>query len=282
MRIHPTSDWHIDIRHNDWSPPPVDADVVVHLGDLRAPGTLAIPALRRAYPDIEHLLYVLGNHDFYSDHRHPDLKTTWEEQRARAPEIAARHDVTLLDDQAITIDGVRFVGATLWTDFMMRPPFATFPDAQRTARAMNDYRLIKTGRGRSGDMLATRDTINAHKASRAFIERILAMPFDGDTVVCTHHAPSRRSLSRPDSLSDLDWCYASNLESLMTGPDAPALWLHGHVHRSSDYAIGGTRVMANPRGYPEFFAKNAPRENPHFDPQLIVEVGYDCTPQMRM
>jgi len=28
-----------------------------------------------------------------------------------------------------------------------------------------------------------------------------------------------------------------------------ALWLHGHVHRTADYNVNGTRVMCNPRGY---------------------------------
>lgn len=278
MRIHPESDSHIDIKHNDYVPGrELDSDVIIaHTGDLRAPGTLAIADLRRLYPKHENLLYVPGNHDFYSDHSSPELKTTFEEQRARMPEIAKAHGVTLLDDAVKIIDGVRFIGATLWTDFMMRPPYISFADAQRAAAAMNDYRLIKTGRGRSHDVLKTRDTIEAHKASRKFIQDELAKPFDGETVVCTHHAPSRQSLMKPDSLSNLDWCYASDLDHLMTGPDAPALWLHGHIHSSRDYVIGGTRVVCNPRGYPEYFAKNAPRENPHFDPELVIEVGYDC------
>jgi hypothetical protein len=27
------------------------------------------------------------------------------------------------------------------------------------------------------------------------------------------------------------------------------LWTHGHTHEKFDYMIGGTRVVANPRGY---------------------------------
>jgi hypothetical protein len=51
MRIHPTHDWHIDIRHNDWTPPQIDLDVVIcNVGDLRAPGTLSIIDYRRMYP----------------------------------------------------------------------------------------------------------------------------------------------------------------------------------------------------------------------------------------
>ena len=65
-----------------------------------------------------------------------------------------------------------------------------------------------------------------------------------------------------------------------TGPDAPTLWIHGHIHKNQDYTIGGTRVVCNPRGYPMSFHPNAPRENPDFDPQLVIEVGYDCTPKL--
>jgi Icc-related predicted phosphoesterase len=44
----------------------------------------------------------------------------------------------------------------------------------------------------------------------------------------------------------------------------PALWVHGHVHNSSDYRIGRTRIVANPHGYGN--------ENPRFNGQLVVEV----------
>jgi Icc-related predicted phosphoesterase len=44
----------------------------------------------------------------------------------------------------------------------------------------------------------------------------------------------------------------------------PTLWVHGHVHHSSDYLIGETRIISNPHGYGA--------ENPHFNPALVVEV----------
>jgi Icc-related predicted phosphoesterase len=247
--------------------------------------TQALPWLRKAYgPDLP-IIYVMGNHDFYSDHRHPDTKTTWEWQREHAPRVAADHGITLLDDATVEIGGVRFIGATLWTDFSARPALLDFDAAVRDAqKGMNDYRLIKVGAGRSRDTPRPRDTINAHKVSRAYIERALADPTEcAETVVITHHAPSYRSL-RGGGLrfSDLDWCYASNLEQMMHGPNAPALWIHGHVHRNQDYPIGNTRVLANPRGYPIIPRLNSPRENPDFDPRLVVEVGPALTPSMRI
>lgn len=68
----------------------------------------------------------------------------------------------------------------------------------------------------------------------------------------------------------------------MHGPHAPSVWIHGHIHANRDYVIGGTRVIANPRGYPLTFGLNAPRENPDFNPRLVVEVGPSMALGMRI
>lgn len=297
MRINIVSDLHDDIRGNRIAAMlPVDADVTVVAGDAQAPGTLALRRIRELYPDRERpLVYVAGNHDFYSEPNdksvrvNPDLRTTYEYQREQMPRVADELGIILLDDSAVVIDNTRFVGGTLWTDFGARPSYVMFGDAVRAAsRGMNDYKLIKTGRGRGRDRLRPGTTIDAHKATVRFIESVLAEPHDGDTVVITHHAPSWRSLSGYSNAEntlqfhDLDWCYASDLERLMIGDNAPSLWLHGHIHGNRDYTVGKTRIVSNPRGYPMNFLPNAPRENPAFDPSLVVEVGHDYTPAWRI
>lgn len=275
VRINLVSDLHTDIAGNGvFVPPDVDADVTVVAGDAMAPGTIALRKVRDLYPDRRRpTIYVAGNHDFYSDPSRSELKTTFARQRAEMPAVAADLGIILLDDSTVEIDGIRFIGATLWTDFSARPGYLSFADAVREAassRGMNDYRMIKTGKGRSKDKLQPRDTINAHKVSRIFIERTLAEPFVGDTVVITHHAPSYRSLLLSGMTFDnMDWCYASNLEHLMVGDNAPALWLHGHIHANRDYVVGNTRVVSNPRGYP---LRAGVRENPDFDPGLVVDL----------
>jgi Icc-related predicted phosphoesterase len=44
----------------------------------------------------------------------------------------------------------------------------------------------------------------------------------------------------------------------------PALWIHGHVHISSDYRVGNMRIVCNPHGYGS--------ENPQFNGALVVEL----------
>ena len=83
----------------------------------------------------------------------------------------------------------------------------------------------------------------------------------------THHAIGP-SIHPRYAGSLLSACFVSDAEHLVNG-EREQLWIHGHTHDSFDYVVGGTRVICNPRGY----AKNGVNENPHFDPDLIVEVG---------
>lgn len=42
-------------------------------------------------------------------------------------------------------------------------------------------------------------------------------------------------------------------------------YIHSHVHSEYDYAIGRTRVICNPRGYPD-------DPNEGFIPDLVIEI----------
>lgn len=68
-------------------------------------------------------------------------------------------------------------------------------------------------------------------------------------VVLTHHAPSPRSIPPKFQGDPLNCAFASDLDALVMESKA-LLWVHGHIHSQSDYQIGSTRVVANPRGYP--------------------------------
>lgn len=250
MRIHVLSDLHIEF--GDWSPPPTDADVVVLAGDIFT--ECAGPEwARRRFGD-KRLIYVAGNHEFYGGQ--------WQEVMQSMRAKAQAFEVELLEDQALVVGDVRFLGATLWTDFELDGNSVRDVDvAMRAARRqMNDYVLIHY----NGRRFAPEDSRQLHFASRGWLQRELAKPFAGKTVVITHHLPHVRSIDPQFDGDVLNPAFVSHLPELVCAP--VDLWIHGHTHVSLDYAIAATRVVCNPRGY-------APDDlNPRFRPDFVVEV----------
>jgi Icc-related predicted phosphoesterase len=84
------------------------------------------------------------------------------------------------------------------------------------------------------------------------------------SVIVTHHAPSMLSLPEHRRSEEISSAYASNLEPLILQYQ-PRLWIHGHIHHSNNYCIGETRVLANPRSYPD-------KPNPDFVSDLVIDV----------
>ncbi|KQU31082.1 hypothetical protein ASG63_16415 [Methylobacterium sp. Leaf94] len=259
--------WIVSDIHDDadcWEGPTVPpCDVAVIAGDVADGLTKrAIPWLAACVsPFVRHVIYVPGNHDFYG--------ARWQSELDRGREAAAAHGIHILAvGETLDIEGVRFVGATLWTDYeLLGEPFRVLAQSTCGDRVggMRDHRQIRT-RLPSGGTNAFRPPMAAaaHVAQLGRIERALAEPHAGPTVVITHHAPHPVSLGRQGPLQAIDAAYASNLSRILEGPTAPPLWIHGHIHRSADYVVGGTRVLANPRG--------RRGENALFDPALVLEI----------
>jgi len=229
------------------------ADVVVVAGDTCQGAEKAFAFLRAAFPLPFPLVVVLGNHEYYGRAIGDELR------RARA--IAPDYGVTLLEDGTAEILGVRFVGGTLWTDYRLDGPGWQVAAMEAAAAGMSDHARISVSR--YGGRFTPRAARAMHRVTRTYIGKVLCEPFDGPTVVVTHHAPSGRSLDPRFEGDLLNSAFASRLDRTVAASGA-ALWVHGHTHHSCDYSVGGTRVLANPHGYGA--------ENPQFDPALVVEV----------
>jgi Icc-related predicted phosphoesterase len=247
MKLHILNDLHIEFE--DFAPSATNADVVVLAGDIGV-GMDGLRWAETRFPD-RPVIYVPGNHEFY----HQDIALI-DEMKAQSPD----HIHALNDDQVV-IDGVRFLGSILWTDFALFGEADKFFAMQQARQHMTDFSIIQNGSHR----FTPEDAIRLHTASRHWLAAMLAEPFDGKTVVVTHHAPSSRSVHPRYANDLLTPAFASNLENLMDG-DRAALWVHGHMHESYDYEIYGTRVVCNPRGY-------APAAlNTDFRSDLVMEV----------
>jgi predicted phosphodiesterase len=251
VRLYVLSDLHLE--RQPFTPPPVQADVVVLAGDISV-GTSGVEWARE-WADGRPVLYVVGNHELYG-HSLPGLI---DELR----EVAAGSSIHVLENDELVVDDVRFLGCTLWSDF-------DFDGVERRAEAMllservvNDYGQIAIGT--DGRALAPADTRRLHLSSRAWLAQRLGQPHPGPTVVVTHHAPLIRSRPSSPVLRALAGAFVSDVTELMDG-DRVALWIFGHTHRAADLELRGTRVVSNPRGYPH-------QPVAEFDPGFVVELS---------
>jgi predicted phosphodiesterase len=260
MRLHVLSDLHLEVA--PFAPAHAAADAVVVAGDVAA-GAASLEWLRRAFPHAR-IVFVPGNHEYYAGEFHAC--------RAAMRRTAAALEIDLLDDAVLELGGVRFVGATLWTDLLLYGPAGRDALLARGLDALLEYRTIRVGDA----PFTPAHSVGFHRASRAFLERTLAAPFAGRTVVVTHHGPHPRSVRPRFAGSVVNPSFISDLSDLM---GMAALWVHGHTHASSDYVVDGTRVVANPRGYAGRHPVSGKThgtperpENPAFDPALVLDV----------
>ena len=253
VRLNLLSDLHLG--QGGLALPTAQADIVILAGDIARPEQ-AIAWAR----DLERpVLYVPGNHEFYGS----SLAATGHKLKTLTEGL----DIHILQQHELILRGIRFLGATLWTDFMLDgdgPP-RTLAMTQ-AIEFMRDFSRIESAEY-PGKPYSPEESTRVFTRHRDWLARKLADPFDGPTVVITHHAPSRQSIHPRFAGSPLNNCFVSDVEYLM-GAERAVLWVHGHTHDSFDYTVRGTRVVCNPRGY----ARDGINENAAFDPGLVVEI----------
>ena len=86
-------------------------------------------AAAEEWAEDRHILHVPGNHELYG----ADI----DRARKRLAEECDSFGITLLDPDAVVIDDVHFIGATLWTDFLL-DGIAHEPHADRAALGISD------------------------------------------------------------------------------------------------------------------------------------------------
>jgi len=252
-------------RHPPFELPPAPADVVVLAGDIDN-GTRAIDWAENTFPG-SRVLYVPGNHEFY--------ETELSEAAAALQERArSSQNVRVLDNEELIVDGVRFLGTTLWTDFALLGEELKETIFKEALKYVLDFRKIRMGNA----FLTPEQTVSLHQQALLFLQARLQRSFSGKTVVITHHAPHPSSVHPRWAGNLCNPAFVSDLSRLM---GKSALWLHGHTHDSFDYQVNGTRVLANPMGYrisnwrdPHSTGRPVlvSVENARFNPALVVEI----------
>lgn len=258
MKIQPLSDLHFESTANRIRPVEIgalvdalragatQADVTVLAGDILT-GHQTIERAASIWPADHPVVVVAGNHEFFG--------WVYQEALEKMREAAAKHPkIHFLENDAVEIQGVVFLGCTLWTDGLLWEK-AGMP-APRSGRFkvsrdeislylqedLPDYARIEWRE--VGRKFMPRHTYRMHHQSVAWLREQFELHRGKRIVVVTHHAPSYRSIS-PDFATDvLSAGFASHLEALVHSSGA-ALWIHGHIHQRFEYQIGQTRIMSN-------------------------------------
>ena len=212
---------------------------------------------KRCSFQFKHVIYVMGNHEFYHGKFFAGIDYMREET-AKYPNIY------LLEQDTKVIDDVVFVGGTLWTDLNKGDPLTM----HAIKDMMNDYRIIRNDR-RDYAAMSPQDTGARHRTTLQYFRTVLADNKDKKCVVVGHHSPSFQSchpMYAHDTL--MNGGYHSDLSEFILDHPQVKLWTHGHTHHPFDYEIGETRVVCNPRGY----ENDGYSEDTGWNPNIVIEI----------
>lgn len=248
MRIHYMSDVHLEF--GELEKPMPKGDVVVLAGDITLvrsldaanteAGALRVRDATLRFFDavlgsFGKVLYLMGNHEHYGF----CIDESADAIRHHLP------GVTLLENEHVVLGDTILCGATLWTDMGGGDPLAELA----VQRAMSDFYIIDTRDGARVRALRPSDARTRFSASLAYIKELADANRDKKIVVATHHAPSKLGVAPSQRTSRINPAYFTDLHAFIEDRPNIGVWIHGHTHVQTEYAIGGCRVLSNARGY---------------------------------
>lgn len=249
MKILLLSDLHTEFTNNEHATPQVDCDVIVLAGDIGV-GSNGIKLANKWNEELNVPIVIInGNHEYYKNHLTSfqyDGYNLFESMQIHQ-KCLCNENVHFLENDSVIINGVCFLGCTLWTDFRTDDNLTQEQEMYQAKKFLNDYRVCYY---ESGKLLTPHHTLEMHKKSKKWLDKELKKPFNGKTVIVTHHSPILEG-TNPIYLGDKNGGFCNRMDNFIKKhSESIDVFMHGHTHHNIDLDVHGVRVVSNQYGYP--------------------------------
>lgn len=267
MDVKLLSDLHIDVAKYKIKKTEKTLNTTLVLAGDIANGRYARNYIEDLASKFKYIVFIIGNHEFYGN----EYFSTIQYWRDFADTI---DNVYFLEKDTIILDGVRFVGGTLWTDMsVVKDPL----DLWSITRRMSDFSIKfnennlpyppKT-KVNSIPRLTPENMTKVHKETLDYFAKVLQNKHEGKTVVVTHHSPLFDFCLPKFKGSQLNPCFHSDLSEFIMNHDID-YWFFGHTHHCHWINRYGTTFISNQRGYSGY-------EDPYeigFNDEINIEIN---------
>jgi len=219
MRIALLSDLHVEF--DDYVPKiNLDADLCVLAGDIHChthSADVAIDINRRYGIPV---VLVAGNHEHYG----AELTSSIDQLRLSC---GRNKNVHFLENDTAIINGTRFLGCTLWTNFSVFGTHLARKFMRRTSHFIQDFSTIRY----RGERFDPKHSVELFNQSYRWLDETMSKPFDGRTVVITHFSPHKICIHPKyleHGMDELTPYFTTDCSPLMK-KHVPDFWFYGHT-----------------------------------------------------
>ncbi len=253
MKITYFSDLHLEFA--DWTPPHIDADVVILAGDINL-GAKGVAWAKKHFT--QPVIYIPGNHEYYTK-----VNINMDDINQQIRKEAKNSNVIILLNDSVNINGINFIGTTLWTDYNLNN---NQRDDMFSAKLMlNDHSMIKVSDENSKNIkLTPSHCLELHNRSIQFISNSIRE--DLLNIVISHHGVHEKCSHPHLHGNDLSAAFNSDLISFIESHSTNlTTWIYGHTHHNFDFQIAGVDILTNQRGYAPYELVDGFKDNKTFN-----------------
>lgn len=202
-----------------------NADILIIAGDLCEYNNIHLykSFLQDVCDSYKEVLYVPGNHEYYNSHLNVKFNMF--------PD-----NMIVLNNTTYVKNGIAFYGGTMWASLenMQQKYIDILPNMVNCFNMIEDLTIDKC--------------ISMYNK---FIEGLYEFDLEryNKKVVISHFSPSEISTSKRFENSPINPYFSNDIDKFIETSSID-LFVHGHLHNNVDYHIGKSRIICNPRGYP--------------------------------